>query len=278
VADRLHIGVLAERRYLAQTQPPGMIAALRARDQAVTVLDPQAAAYRMGDDRWQGGIDLIVGRGRSWGMLCLLSWAEARGLPTINRRAAIAAVHNKADMAVTLAAGGAPTPRTFLGSHEVLAREIPRDAYPLILKPIFGDNCRGLQVVAAPEQLAQVDWPEPMALAQSYLPTDGYDLKLYGIGNDVWAVRKPSPFNPRHEPGGEGPQSQVLPLTPGLADLGRLCGALFGLELFGIDCIQSEAGPLVIEVNDFPNYTGVPEADGRLADYVIRRARREGGA
>jgi ribosomal protein S6--L-glutamate ligase len=269
--------VLAERRYLAQAQPPGLIAALRARGQRVTVIDPQASVYRMGDDRWLADVDLIVARGRSWGMLCLLSWAEARGLPTINRRAAIAAVHNKADMAVTLAAGRLPTPRTFFGSHDVLAREIAGDPYPLILKPIFGDNCRGLQVVAGPAEMAEIEWSEPVALAQSYLPTDGWDLKLYGIGDDIWAVRKPSPFNARNAPAGEGPQTQVLPLTPALAELGRRCGTLFGLELFGIDCIQTEAGPLVIEVNDFPNYTSVPEADGRLADYVIRRARQKEG-
>ncbi len=277
MAHNLQIGVLAERRYLAQSQPSGMTAALEARGQRVVVIDPQAGSYRMGDDHWLEGLDLIVARGRSWALLCLLTWAEARRVPTINRKAAIASVYNKADMAVAFAAGGLPTPRTFYGSPEALAREIPADAYPLILKPVFGDNCRGLQVVATPKELTEAEWPEPVALAQSYLPTDGYDLKLYGIGDQVWAVRKPSPFNPRRD-GAGGPQAGELPLSPALADLGRRCGALFGLELFGVDCVETADGPLVIEVNDFPNYTSVPGADERLADYVVRRARQERGA
>jgi ribosomal protein S6--L-glutamate ligase len=277
MADRLHVGLLAERRYLAQSQPSGLSAALQARGVKVTLIDPEAALYRPGDDRWLEGLDLIVARGRSWGMLCLLAWAESRGVPTINRRAAITAVFNKADMAVALAAGRVPIPRTFLGTPEVLAREVGADAYPLILKPIFGDNCRGLQVVANAGALAAVRWPEPVALAQSYLPTNGYDLKLYGIGEEVWAVRKPSPFNPRRGGGGE-PQPGPLPLTPALADLGRRCGAIFGLELFGGDCLETEQGLLVVEINDFPNYTTVPEADERLADYVLRRAREEKAA
>ena len=58
--------------------------------------------------------------------------------------------------------------------------------------------------------------------------------------------------------------SQAVPV-----DLARRCGKLFGLELYGVDCLQTDAGTVVIEVNEFPNYTGVPGADEKLADYVL---------
>lgn len=270
MGDQLKIGVLAEKRYLAQTQPTGMLTALRQAGHDIVLIDPEASLFRMGDDKWLKGLDLIVGRGRSWGLLCLLGWAESRGVTTINQRDAIAAVHNKANMAVSLAASDLPTPQTFLGATAELAKQIPLSDYPLILKPIFGDNCRGLQVVRTPAEMETVDWPEPVALAQSYHQTDGYDMKLYGVGDRVWAILKPSPFNPRKE--GEASKAGELELTPALEDLGRKCGALFGLELYGVDCILTSSGPLVIEINDFPNYTSVPDADQQLADYVIRRA------
>lgn len=264
------IGVLAEQRYLAQSQPSGLITALTDIGLSIDVIDPQAALFPLGDDRWIEGYDLLVGRGRSWGLLCLLGWAEARGVATINRRAAISAVHNKADMAVALAAAGLPTPKTFLGATDRLAREISSDDYPLILKPIFGDNCRGLQIVSTPEEMAAIDWPEPFALAQIYKPTDGYDLKLYGIGSEIWTVRKPSPFNPRRD--GDGDRSGLEALTPELETLGRRCGEIFGLDLFGVDCIQTAEGTFVIEVNDYPNYTSVPDANRLLAEFVVKRA------
>jgi glutathione synthase/RimK-type ligase-like ATP-grasp enzyme len=44
-----------------------------------------------------------------------------------------------------------------------------------------------------------------------------------------------------------------------------------------VDCIETPGGLLVIEVNDFPNYTSVPDADKKLADYVVRRAQNGGG-
>ena len=234
----------------------------------VRLIDPEVIELTLGDDRWLDGLDLIVARGRSWGLLCLLKWAEVRGVPTINRRDAISAVHNKADMAVALAASGLPTPLTFLGSTAVMTEAVDARHYPLILKPIFGDNCRGLEVIQTAKDMIR-DWPEPVALAQSYHKTDGYDLKLYGIGSEIFAVRKPSPFNKRTE--GAADTSGQVALTPALEQLGRSCGELFGLDLFGVDCIETVDGPLVIEINDFPNYTSVEEADTRLARYVVHR-------
>lgn len=259
------IGVLCEKRYLAQSQPSGLIRGLKDLGHEVRVIDPEGIPFTLGDDRWLDGLDLIVARGRSWGLLCLIEWAESRGVPTINKRSAISAVHNKADMAVALARAKLPTPLTFLGSTALLKESVAPANYPLILKPIFGDNCRGLQVIASPEEM-QLDWPEPVALAQRYHVTDGYDLKLYGIGEDVFAVRKPSPFNKRRE--GEPDLSGQVELTPSLQTLGRQCGELFGLDLFGVDCIETSDGPLVIEINDFPNYTSVANADMLLARYI----------
>src|SRR5262245_24020513 len=101
--SQLRIGVLAEARYLIQSQPTGLSKELQERGHAVTIIDPQQALYVMGDDQWFDKMDLIVGRGRSWALLALLNWAERGGMLTINRQSAIAAVHNKAQMSIALA-------------------------------------------------------------------------------------------------------------------------------------------------------------------------------
>ena len=270
MSDAAAIGLLVESRYLSQSQPAGLRDALAERGNDVRVIDPRGSAWRLGDDAWLEGLSVLVARGRSWDLLCLLSWAESRGVTTINRKAAIAGVHNKSEMSVTIARHDLPAPQTWFGSPETLAREVPADAFPLILKLIFGDNCRGLEVVESREALRALDWPDAVAIAQTYHRTDGYDLKLYGIGGDVWGVRKPSPFNARRE--GASGEAEPVALTPELEALGRRCGEIFGLDLFGVDCIVTEEGPLVIEVNDYPNFTAVPDADRRLAEFVERRA------
>ena len=253
--------VLVERRYLHHAQPLGLAAALRQRGVGVRLVDPSSRPS--GDGSWVGGAGVVAARGRSADLLSALAFAERLGLPTINRRSAIAAVFNKAGAAVAMAQAGIPTPRTWIGAFPDILERVPARAYPLILKPVFGDNARGLRVVLRPGELPTVRWPEPLVLAQQYLPGDGFDLKIYGIGRRLWAVRKSSPLAPSPAP------PEAVALTPALRRLGLRCLELFALELFGVDCLETEHGPVVIEVNDFPNYSAVTDADEILADFVI---------
>ena len=264
------VAVIAERRYLSHAQPQGMINGLKALGHSVLVVDPEEQAFDAGDHAWMREIDIAVARGRSWSVLCLLEWLERQSVPVINPRSAIAAVHNKAEMTVRLASAGIPIPRTLVGFPRRTAQKLLPADFPVIVKPVFGDNCRGLEVVHSREQLDAVDWPEPLALVQRFVSGVPFDLKLYCIGREVWAVRKPSPLAHKFFP--HFPQQQaaeLIPLEPAWRNLALQCGDVFGLQLFGVDCIETDGGPLVVEVNEFPNYSAVPGADEKLSHYVI---------
>ena len=265
----IRVGVLVERRYRAQRQPAGLIDGLRHRGNEVRVIDPLDVC-EVGADGWLAGLDVVVPRGRSLELLSLVACAERRGVPVVNGRRAIGAVHNKLEMSAALIAAGIHTPRAFAGPPERLAAEVPADCFPLVVKPAFGDNGHGLKFVRDAGELTGLDWSEPVALAQRFVPGDGLDLKLYGAGEAVWAVRKPSPLTP----GAGHREPRPVPLTAELEALGRRCGELFGLRLYGVDCVESADGPVVIEVNEYPNYTGVPGADVCLAALVERCAGR----
>jgi hypothetical protein len=47
---------------------------------------------------------------------------------------------------------------------------------------------------------------------------------------------------------------------------------LSGLRFFGVDCLEVGGRLEVLEVNDFPNYSSVPNASELLAEHVLRRA------
>src|SRR5215475_7798026 len=162
----LKIGILAEARYLAQSQPIGLSAKLNELGHRITMIDPQKAFYVMGDDGWFEGLDVIVGRGRSWALLALLGWAETRGALTINRREAIASVHNKAQMSIAFASAGIPAPQTFFGSVERLAQEIPRSSYPIILKRSSETTRAGYWSSTRPKR-----WPRPIGPSRSRWPS-----------------------------------------------------------------------------------------------------------
>ena len=257
----LTIGVLAEARYLAQSQPRALVEALQSRGHRTRLIDPARSVQRAGDHKWLRDLDGIVARGRSWDLFALLSAAESFGIPTVNRRDAIASVHNKAEMAIRLAADGLPIPRTYIGTPRFLAATVPPEDYPLIVKPIFGDNSRGIEVFCSADDLRTVQHSDAM-IGQRFLENDGFDVKLYAIGSEVWTVRKPSPLR------NVSAEAELLPLTAEARSIAWRCGAVFGLQLFGVDCVQTPHGLSVIEVNDYPNYSAVPDAGDRIAHHV----------
>jgi glutathione synthase/RimK-type ligase-like ATP-grasp enzyme len=265
--------VLVEERYLTQDQPAGVVQALRSRGVRVRTVVAEAVSVDLSGGSWTRGSSVVLARGRSDALIGLLRSAEQSGVPVVNTAMAIQAVVDKAGLAATLSAAGVPTPTSWLGSPTTLARrdDLP---FPLILKPVLGDNARGLVVVESHRGLQRVTWTESVALAQEFHRGDGSDLKLYVAGRAVWAVRRPSPIERDGSPRvARDPGVPVL-VTPLLRSLAWTCARLFGLRLFGVDCVLGPEGlPLVIEVNDYPNYRGLPaEANHVLADIVLARA------
>lgn len=268
------MGIAVEGRYRTHQQPRGLAAELRARGHRVRLIDLDSAAIDLGDAGWCADLGVLVCRGRSAAALALLAAAEQRGVPCINTPGAIAGVLNKAALGARLSAAGIPAPVTLLGSPRELASH-PAALPPLILKPICGDNANGLRIVWNRQQLRDIHWPEGVAIAQWFVRTDGTDLKLYGAGSRVWAVRKPSPISetdgsPVRRDGAAGTE---VALTAELAELAQHCKEVTGLQLYGVDCVTTPDGPLVIEVNDYPNYTGIKAVDGALADLVLSTVR-----
>jgi ribosomal protein S6--L-glutamate ligase len=170
-------------------------------------------------------------------------------------------VRNKVRAALTLKEYGLPTPETYVARRPVDLTQVPRSQFPLLLKPFQGDNAQGIRRVRTPEELAFVDWHEAIVLAQRYVDVGNVDVKLYAAGKRVWAVRRPSPLT-----NGNGrPVLERVDET--LSRLARSCAAAFDLPLLGVDVIEGPDGPLIVDVNEFPNYTGIveaPEVIGRL--------------
>ena len=272
------LAVIADRRYLTQTMPRALIDALIHRGVSTDVVcadecrfDPASGVVETPDRVTHlAEYDGVVARTRHGLGLVMLAYAEAHGLPVINSYAATERIRNKAEMAVRLSRAGLQTAFTVLAPDVASLRSIARERFPLILKPTFGDNSRGLVLVREPAELMEIDWREELVLVQSYLPNDGYDLKLYVCGADVFAVRKPSPFN-------DDPTATAyrIPADAAMVDLAGRCGAAFGLDIYGVDTIETPQGLVVIEVNEFPNFSGLDEAPERLAEYVL--ARIQGG-
>lgn len=277
----MKVGVIVETRYLSQDMPGLVIKELKARGYSVDVINPDGGYLAVDDGVFIDtkrqkyrlfDYDMIISRNRNSLGLALLYYAEELGIPTINTHRSIQKVRNKAKMGVSLAVAGIKTAPTALASSVGELSPHFEKQYPIILKAIYGDNCQGLQLVRDGGELAELDWESDLVLAQRYCPNDGYDLKLYACGEYVFPVRKPSPFNGNI-------QAPLIPveLSADLQALAQKCGELFGLDLYGVDCIETADGPLVIEVNDYPNYSGIPNISGLIADHILANENPKGG-
>jgi glutathione synthase/RimK-type ligase-like ATP-grasp enzyme len=274
------IAIIAERRHLENRALREAQAAFEAAGYAVALVVPdgdQLFDIPTEAPPWEA----VLSRGRDLTGLALLAAASALGVLAINTPQSIELVRNKIAMQAVLLQHGLPLPRTWFASDTSVFRRVPREHFPLVVKPFDGDGAQGIWLLTRPEdieRLPALGAGRSVYLAQPLLRTDGWDLKLYGIGTHVWAVRKPAPV--RFEGAGAAvvqatDGAEVVAIDAHLRDIALTCGRACGLDLWGVDVAVTPDGPFVIEVNDFPTYSAVPEAGALIAQHVIGRVQIE---
>ena len=67
-------------------------------------------------------------------------------------------------------------------------------------------------------------------------------------------------------------EKQPIVVSPQLRALALEVGQLFGLDIYGLDIVETDKGPMVVDINDFPSFGNVPEAEKLIATCVIETA------
>jgi ribosomal protein S6--L-glutamate ligase len=197
--------------------------------------------------------------------LSLAGVLHAQGARVLNSYSCCLAVKDKIVATQRLHAAGIPTPSSWVTGDPALLRPLVEER-ALILKPYRGFHGAGIHLARNPRELAAVPASQELMLIQEYVPGAGEDLKVYVIGEDIFATRKPFSPNSFLRPG------QPCPVTAEVRKIARRCGQVFGLGLYGMDIIESPDGPIVVDVNYFPGYKGVPDGPALLADYIEKYA------
>jgi tetrahydromethanopterin:alpha-L-glutamate ligase len=213
--------------------------------------------------------------------LGVMVWNDAR---------AIERCVDKSMTSFLLARAGIPTPATWATqSYEAARAIVRREAAhgPLVLKPLFGSQGKGLRLIGHEEEL-----PEPGAVAGAYylqrfmgVEREGFrDFRLLVSQGRVIAAMV------RHAPGwitnvkrGGRPIAAVAEAE--LKDLAVQATAAVGAAFAGVDILYGPDGrPTVLEVNSMPAWSGaqkVVSADiaavlaGDLVAALAQRAERQ---
>lgn len=211
-----------------------------------------------------GTEDLIVQRGLSPVFLSRVRQIESAGTPHCNPVEATITVADRTWTAQQLTSHGLPVPRTAEAATWPQALELA-EGRPSVVKATDGWVGRGSGVLIAVdgELPAQPPFDGPYVI-QEFIPNDGETLKLYVAGHQVRGLIKHYTATRSTTPRGV-----PFAVAPALISLAQEVGTALGLEIYGLDVLNGPAGPVVVDVNPFPGFRGVPDAAQLVAEHLL---------
>lgn len=225
----------------------------------VRMIYPEQELWRL--DTLRVEADLYLLKSDSELALSLAHSLELLGARILNPYDACRKVKDKTVTAALLCRSGIPTPPSYATGHPAQLEHQLRGG-TLILKPNRGYHGVGLTIAEDASTLAHARDYADMVFGQSYFADARKDLKLFGIGKEIFAVRKPFSAHSFLQAG------TVAELAPDHEEIARCCAETFGLSLFGVDLVEKDGRAFVVDVNYFPGYRGVPDAARRLSSFI----------
>ena len=209
--------------------------------------------------------DLYILKSHTDLWLSLAGVLHFQGARLLNPYLACMATQNKIMTASRLRLAGVPIPRSWVTGDLKLLLALAAERQ-LILKPYDGRRGNGVRIVNEPRELASVRPPQRPVLVQEFV-AGGDELKVYVVRDEVFAMRRPPSRNACPYP------RVACPVSPRLRWIALRCGQVSGLSLYGLDVVEGPEGPVVVDLNYFPSYRGVPGAATLIADYIEEYAK-----
>ena len=203
------------------------------------------------------------------------------GTPVINRARPIAAARHKFHSLRILAQHGLPIPPSLtVGSSEFLENAVAgMGNYPFILKPFYGTHGRGVMLLDTPTSLtsavdALCDFHHDYVIQPFIAEASGVDIRVLVVGGEAIAAMKrsapPGEFRANIHKGGAG---EMVALPEEYINTAIKAAAALELEIAGVDLLQTNEGPVILEVNPSPGFEELESVTGiNIAAAIIEFA------
>ena len=215
--------------------------------------------------------------------LSVVRQLEAQGVPVLNGAFAIARSRDKLAALQQLAGAGVAIPRTVLarGGGEVRALCAQVGGLPVILKLLQGTQGVGVMIAHSEAEVESIlgtlrDLGQEILLQEFVAESRGRDVRALVVGDRVVAAMRrearSGEFRSNLHRGGAG---TALELPPAYAEAALRAARVLGLDVAGVDLLESDQGPLVMELNSSPGFEGLEKATGLdIAGAIIAEAAR----
>ncbi len=200
----------------------------------------------------------------------------------VNSSDAIMAARDKLLAHQLLAAARVPFPRTVLARQPSDVAKMVRlvGGPPVILKLLSGTHGKGVMLAKDVDEIQaslETVWAlNQTLLLQEYVDHDpGSDIRVLVLGGRVLGAMKRSAKLGRFRANvHQGAQVEAYPLSDELEWMALQAAEVMGLEVAGVDLVESRDGFAVIEVNSAPGFEGFERATGRnVAGELLRYVR-----
>ncbi|MFF3626896.1 RimK family alpha-L-glutamate ligase [Streptomyces sp. NPDC002164] len=208
--------------------------------------------------------------------LVLARFLEAHGARVVNSAAATELCQDRSRTAAVAEGAGLPMPgtRTLDALSEALhGAERPESGYPLMVKSRHSRRADLVARVDGPAELRDlaVKWSDEPVVLQEFVANSGWDHKLWVIAGEVFAGVRRAPVGAPPDGAQSAPLVRDLPQS--WTRLALHTGEVFGLDVYGVDVLDREGAPVVVDINAFPGIRGPKGAPAALAALALRRPR-----
>jgi ribosomal protein S6--L-glutamate ligase len=201
---------------------------------------------------------------------------EQKSALVVNSWASSVACQDRVLMAQRMRDANLPWPytRSFssLGSLLTDREKLASLPFPQIIKSYYSHRGDLVDKVDSIEQLEALaaEWKQEPIVLQEFAAGDGWDIKMWVIDQQIFAARRRTPLEPNAS-------KEDFPIAPEelpgeWVHIAMEIGRIFNMRLYGVDLLITEQGPMIVDVNGFPGFRGVPGADSALVDLVERIA------
>ena len=223
-------------------------------------------------ERTHAQADLYLLKSHASQALDLAHFLEQHGAVLLNSWAASLACQDRVLMAQRLRDAKLPSPQTW---HFTTLTQLVTDhhklaslSFPCIVKSQYshrGDLVAKIDTNIQLQALAQTWGQEPVVI-QAFIAGDSWDTKIWVIGEQVFAARRRTPLETNASKEDVTIASHDIPKQ--WSDMVQAIGRAFDLRLYGVDLLLTEHGPMIVDINSFPGFRGVPNADTALVTLI----------
>jgi ribosomal protein S6--L-glutamate ligase len=219
--------------------------------------------------------------------LAVVNQFDAQGVPLVNKSRPIARSRDKLRALQLLARAGLDIPKTVVARHPSQVRDALEivGGPPAILKLVRGTQGIGV-ILAETEQMMQqvleTFWSLGMKiLIQEFISeSEGRDVRALVVGQRVVAAMRRQArvgeFRANVHRGGTG---VAVDLPGAYAEAALRATRVVGLQVAGVDMLESREGPKMMEINSSPGFEGLERCSGTdvagaIVEYTVSFARR----